>query len=65
LVWESIVDMEHRPSEPVGEGATASAPLRQFLRGLAACLATPLLLLAALVVGCWLYVLGIKRPRDG
>jgi hypothetical protein len=57
--------MLHRLSDQVGEGESVAALLRQLLRSVAACLATPLLLLAVLVVGCWLYVLGIKRPRDG
>jgi hypothetical protein len=43
----------------------AAAPLEQLLRGLAACLVTPFLLLAMLVIGCWLRALGIKRPPDG
>jgi hypothetical protein len=42
-----------------------AACLEQLLRGLAACLVTPFLLLAMLVIGCWLRALGIKRPPDG
>ena len=57
--------MEHRLSDPVGESKFVAAPLQQVLRGVAAWIATPFLLLAVLVVGCWLYALGIKRPRDG
>jgi hypothetical protein len=57
--------MEHKLGDPVGEGESVATPVRHLLRSIAACLATPLLLLAVLVIGCWLYLLGIKRPRDG
>jgi hypothetical protein len=39
--------------------------IARVLRVVAAWLTTPFLLLAALVIGCWLSVLGIKRPHDG
>ena len=57
--------LEHSLSDRTSEGETAPALPAQLLRGLVTCAATPFLLLAVLVVGCWLYVLGIKRPRDG
>ena len=58
--------MQRRPSHLEGPGfGEAAALLEQLLRGVAACLVTPFLLLAMLVIGCWLRALGIKRPPDG
>jgi hypothetical protein len=46
--------LEHSLSDRTSEGETAPALPEQLLRGLVTCAATPFLLLAVLVVGCWL-----------
>ncbi len=59
---KGIQDSVVRPGRA---GSVAAALIEQFLRSVAACLATPFLLLATLAIGCWLRVLGVSRPPDG